>query len=87
MAQVFIPASLRKLTGGTRSVELDVHNVRAAVAELESRFPGIRDRLCDGDRLRPEVAVSVDSVLSGKGLLQAVGPDSEVHFILSVGGG
>jgi molybdopterin synthase sulfur carrier subunit len=87
MARVFIPASLRRHTGGTVSVELAARSVREIVDRLDERFPGIRDRLCEGERLKPGLAVAVDSRVSDLGLMQSVGPDSEVHFVSSVGGG
>ncbi|MCA8997960.1 MAG: hypothetical protein KDA80_13270 [Planctomycetaceae bacterium] len=87
MATVFIPPALRRMTGDVRLVEISSQTVRGAVAELERMFPGIQDRLCDGDQLRPGISVSIDSRISGIGLLERVGPNSEVHFIATVHGG
>ena len=61
--------------------------VRQVIASLEQLFPGIRQRLCDGDGLRPGIAVAVDSQVARLGLLQPVGEDSEVHFLPAVSGG
>jgi molybdopterin synthase sulfur carrier subunit len=66
---------------------LDGDTVGALVDELDRRHPGIRGRLCDGDRLRPGLNVVVNSEFSDLGLLQCVAPDSEVHFLPAVGGG
>ena len=55
--------------------------------ELERRYPGVKARLCDAGGLRPGMVVAVDTAVAGLGLLQPVGPDSEVHFLPAIGGG
>jgi molybdopterin synthase sulfur carrier subunit len=57
------------------------------VEALEAKFPGIRGRLCDGDTLRPGIAVAVDTQVTRLGLAQPVSAESEVHFLPAVGGG
>ncbi len=47
MATVYIPTPLRRLTGGQSKVEVEADNVDALVAALESRYPGLRERLVD----------------------------------------
>lgn len=78
---------VRPLAAGQAVVEVPGSTVRDVLAALEARFPGIRQRLCDGAQLRPDVSVVVDAQLSALGLLQPVGPASEVHFVPSLGGG
>lgn len=87
MPRVFIPPSLRRLTGGERSLDLPGRSVRELVEQLDERFPGIKARLCEGNHLKPGLAVAVDSRISDLGLMEAVNPQSEVHFVSSVGGG
>jgi molybdopterin synthase sulfur carrier subunit len=87
MPTVFLPPPLRRLAGGHAVVAIDGETVGDLVDALESRYPGIRARLCDGDRLRPGLNVAVNSEFSDLGLLQRVPPDSEVHFLPAVGGG
>ena len=87
MPTVFIPAQLRSLTDGADHVETDAVNVRQIIDALEDRFPGIRSRLCTGDDLSPSLQVSIDGVMSTRGLAAKVKPDSEVHFIPAIGGG
>ncbi len=87
MPHIFIPPSLRRHTGGQRSVEVAGDTVREVIDRLDERFPGIKTRLCEGDRLKPGLSVAVDSRISDLGVKETVGPDSEVHFVLSVGGG
>jgi molybdopterin synthase sulfur carrier subunit len=87
MAWVFIPPSLRPLTGGIDAVELEGATVGQLIDRLEDRFPGTRDRLCRGDELQPGIAVAVDGSVRALGLLQPVRSQAEVHFLPAVGGG
>jgi sulfur-carrier protein len=47
MAKVRIPTPLRKLTNDEELVEVNASNVGAAIVELQTRYPGIRERLVD----------------------------------------
>lgn len=87
MPTVFIPASLRKHTNGVRKLVIDAKNIREVLERLEVEFPGIQDRLCDGDQLRQGLVAAIDSQISNQGLLEEVEPESEVHFVLAVPGG
>ena len=87
MPRVFIPPLLRPLTGDVEEVVVDAKNVRQVIDALESRFPGIKSRLCDEDGLMPGLSVAVDGNVSSLGLLQQVGEKSEVHFLPAIGGG
>lgn len=87
MPKVFLPPPLRRLTDRNAVVDVDGRTVGELVDELERRYPGIRERLCTGDRLRPGLIVAINSEFSDRGLLQLVDADSEVHFLPAVGGG
>lgn len=87
MITVYIPPQLRSLTGGAGHVSATGANVRQIIADLEARFPGLRDRLCDGDSIRPGLTVAINGTISSLGLLQKVPDGSEVHFLPAVGGG
>ncbi len=87
MAKVWIPALLRGMTGGQSEIELPGETVRALIDALEARYPGIRERLMEDDRLRPNIAVVVDGVRSRQGLRQPVSEQSEVHFVPAISGG
>jgi molybdopterin synthase sulfur carrier subunit len=87
MPTVWIPALLRDLTDGQETVKVSASTVRQVIAALEAKFPGIRARLCDGDTLRPGIAVVVDTEVTRRGLAQPVSARSEVHFLPAVGGG
>jgi molybdopterin synthase sulfur carrier subunit len=45
--KVRIPTPLRKLTNNEEVVEVDSGTIGGAIAELQSRFPGIKERLVD----------------------------------------
>jgi len=47
MAKVRIPTPLRKLTNNEELVEVNASTVGAAITELQSRYPGIKERLVD----------------------------------------
>ena len=45
--QVRVPTPLRKFTNGADEVNAQGNNVRALVDDLERKFPGIKERICD----------------------------------------
>ena len=87
MPTAYIPPLLRSLSGGVDHVQVDGTNIRQVIDGLESRFPGIRDRLCEGDRLRSGLVIAIDGAVSRLGLIEKVQPTSEVHFLPATGGG
>ena len=87
MPRVFIPPLLRPLAEGAEEVEVAGTTVRQVVENLNTRFPGIRERLCSEGELQPGLAVAVDGQISSLGLLQKVHPTSELHFLPAIGGG
>ena len=87
MIRVFLPSALRRLAGGREELAASGDTVREIIDDLDRQFPGLRDRLCDGDRVKPGLSVVVGSTFASAGLLQPVPEGSEVHFLPSVGGG
>jgi molybdopterin synthase sulfur carrier subunit len=87
MATVWIPALLRDLTNGQETVTAPGATVRQVIDSLDAVYPGIRDRLCDANVLRPGIAVAVDTQLARRGLGEPVADTSEVHFLPAIGGG
>ena len=87
MATVVIPALLRKHTGGRDRVTVTGRNVREVIADLDRQFPGFRNHLLEDGDLKASVAVSIDGEVGNGGLLDAVGEQSEVHFLPALGGG
>lgn len=87
MAIVFIPALLRPLAGGQARVVVPGATVLEVIDSLERHFPGLKEKLVDGNRLRPNVSVAVDGEITPLGLLETAGPLSEVHFVTAIKGG
>jgi molybdopterin synthase sulfur carrier subunit len=60
--QVLIPTPLQKFTNDEASVELEATSVDALVEALDSRYPGLKGRLCDeAGKLRRFLNVYVNS--------------------------
>ena len=87
MATVIIPSLLRKLTGGKSAVSASGRTIGEVVDGLEGMFPGIRDRLCDGGKLKPSIVISVDGSVSLLGLPEKIHQDSEILILPAVNGG
>ena len=87
LSTVYIPTLLQTLTGGRSSVEVEGATVGQVIDNLERAWPGIRERLLDPGGLRPNISVAVDGEITPMGLLEPVGPSSEVHFIAAIKGG
>lgn len=88
--KVKIPTQLRSLTDGSGEVEANGARLSDLIADLESRHPGIKERLLDdGGQLRRFVNVYVDDedVRFLQGLETEVGEGSRVSIIPAVAGG
>lgn len=86
MARVQIPVQLAKLTTGLREVEAAGETLFAVIESLDRKFPGLKARLVEDDRLRPGMAAAVDNVIAS-GLRHPVGGSSEVVFLPALRGG
>lgn len=87
MPVVGIPSLLRDVTLGQRLLSVDGDTVQQVIENLETLYPGIKERLCDGDQLRPSIAVVVDGNTSTLKLRHKLNGSSEVHFVVSISGG
>jgi molybdopterin synthase sulfur carrier subunit len=69
-----------------RELELEAATVEDAIARLEERWPGLRDRLCEpGPTLRRQINVYVDGKRAELGT--ALAPGSRVDVIAAISGG
>jgi sulfur-carrier protein len=84
---VGIPSLLRDLTQGQRLLSVEGDTVRQLIQNLDGLYPGIKDRLCEGDRLRPSISIVVDGHTSTLKLHHRLQESSEVHFVISISGG
>jgi len=82
-----IPSLLRDFTNGQRSLSVEGDTIRQVIDNLERLYPGIKDRLCDGEYLRPSISVVVDGYTSTLKLHHRLMASSEVHFVISISGG
>jgi molybdopterin converting factor small subunit len=87
MAQVQLPPTLTPLFDGLpRRVEIDAATVAEALAELEQRWPGLHDRLCEpGPALRQHIHVYVDQERAQ--LDTKLEERSRVHVVAAISGG
>ena len=87
MPVVWIPEPLQSYTGGRATVEAQGRNVKRLLLALDENYPGLKDALMDGDRLKPGIAVAVNGQVSHLGALQPLQEDNEVFFVPAIGGG
>jgi len=87
VAQVQLPPTLTPLFDGLpRRVEIDAATVADALAALEQRWPGLRDRLCEpGPALRQHIHVYVDQERAE--LDTRLDARSRVHVVAAISGG
>ena len=87
MADVHLPGTLIPLFPGLpRRLDVEADTVGAAIAELEQRWPGLRDRLCDpGPSLRTHIHVYVDRERAT--LDTELGAGSRMDVIAAISGG
>ena len=87
MATVFIPSLMQTLTNGEKQVRVEGLTVRQVINNLDGMYPGVKERLVEDDRVKPNISVAVDGEVTPLGMLEKVGEDSEVHFLPAIGGG
>jgi molybdopterin converting factor small subunit len=85
-----IPGPLRSLSGGESTVKVEAQDLRTAIDELDSRFPGFKGRLLD-DQGQPRQFVNLflneEDVRQGQGLSSPVGEKDEIAIVPAVAGG
>jgi sulfur-carrier protein len=87
VADVRLPPTLPPLFPGLpRKLELEAGTVGEAIDQLEERWPGFRDRLCEpGPELRHHIHVYVDGERAE--LDTAIGERSRLDVIAAITGG
>ncbi len=87
MADLHLPTTLTPLFADLpRRLEVDAATVDDAIAQLEERWPGLRDRLCEpGPALRTHIHVYVDRERGG--LETPLEQRSRVDVIAAISGG
>ena len=87
MPTVVIPPLMRKFTNGEGNITLPGTTVREVIDNLEDRYPGMKERLCEEGRLKPGIAVYINGLLTRGSILERVDTDAEIHFLPAMGGG
>jgi len=87
MPIIWIPSPLRDLIQGKLSVTVTGSNVREAIESLEAQFPGIKERLCEEGKIRPNISVLVDGQVSHLKMREKLEATSEVNFVIAISGG
>lgn len=90
MATVRIPTPLRKLTQGKDEVTAAGANVAELIADLEKRFPGIKDRICDDKgavRRFVNIFVKDEDIRFLKNLETPVSDADEISIVPAIAGG
>ena len=88
--KVVIPAPLRKYTAGAEIVEVDPGTIQQIIEKLETRFPGIRNSVCDDSgSLRRFINVYVDGedVRFLENLSTRAKDGSEIAIVPAISGG
>lgn len=78
---------MRSLTEGEEIVDVDGATVRQVINQLDCRFPGIKDRICQDDAIRPGLSVAVAGSIATLGMLHRTAQHDEIHFLPAIGGG
>lgn len=89
---VYVPGPLRSYAGGAGRLTLAgaPATLQDALAELSSRFPGMRDRVLDEQgrvRLHVNVFVDREDVRFGAGLATPLAANAVIHILPAVSGG
>ena len=90
MPQFRIPGPLRRLSDGQVTVDVEGSDLATAIAALDTRYPGFRDRLLDEKgELRQFVNVYLndEDVRLGAGLRAKVQEKDEISIVPAVAGG
>ena len=75
MALVKIPTPLRRLTNEKDEVSTSSTSVESMITDLESQFPGIKDRLCDENG---EIRKFINIYENEEDIRFLKGPDTEI---------
>lgn len=90
MSTVYIPTPLRRLTANQSRVQLEGDSVGAILQALDSAYPGIGDRLFDGEgqvKRFINVFVNDDEMRTLQGLDTPVGARDRISIVPAMAGG
>jgi molybdopterin synthase sulfur carrier subunit len=87
MAKVHIPAPIRPLVGGAAEAVAPGETLGEVIANLEAAYPGVKDRLVEGDRMRRGMATFVNGVVVSPKLATRIPEEAEIYFAPAIAGG
>jgi sulfur-carrier protein len=90
MATVFIPTPLRRLTGGQSRVTENAVTVGELIQKLEGQYPGIQEKLLDGDgNLKRFINIfrNDDEIRTLEGLETSIGENDKISIVPAMAGG
>ena len=88
--KVRIPTPLRKLTGDKSVVEVEGENIGELIENLEKKFKGIKQRLCEEDgnlRRFINIYLNEEDIRFIKGKETLVKDGDEVSIVPAIAGG
>ena len=88
--KVRIPTPLRKLTNNEEVIEVSAPTIEAAIDELQTRYPGIRERLLDengGVRRFVNVYVNEEDIRFLQNQQTKLKDGDEISIIPAIAGG
>lgn len=90
MATVLVPTPLRRLTGGNSKLTVDAATVGGVLAAVDSQYPGISDKLLDGDgnvKRFINIFLNDDEIRALQGLETPVDTEDRVSIVPAMAGG
>ena len=87
---VRIPTPLRRMTGGADKVELNVADLSQMIDQLESDYPGFKERLLDEEgelRYFVNIYVNGEDIRFDQGLRTSIKSGDEISIVPAVAGG
>ncbi|MEM7531613.1 MAG: MoaD/ThiS family protein [Chloroflexota bacterium] len=90
MATLYIPTPMRRLTSGQSKITLDGDTVSALIQTAESTYPGIAEKMLDGEgnvKRFINVFVNDDEIRTLDGLDTAVKASDKVSIVPAMAGG
>jgi molybdopterin synthase sulfur carrier subunit len=88
--QVVIPTPLRRFTDGEARVSGSGATVAELIDDLESRYPGLKERICDPDgqiRRFVNIFINGENARDQEGAETALKPGDEIGIIPAMAGG
>lgn len=86
---VRIPTPLRTLTQGQAEVRVDGGSIREVIENLEARYHGLKDRLCEGQSVRRfiNIYVNEEDIRFLQGIETPLKPGDQVSIVPAIAGG